>query len=190
MVQSHLVPSVSLRERLIEREQRILAEAERMQTIITTSKQVLYGSQSDYGATIRSAKKHLKALMAGLVPVRIVGKYFNLSQLLEIGIPVPTEIVEQADRAVQRLPGGKVKVYGLENAVDAQTGRTVAAEIRRRDPVLTYRYGEQEFFLGFWLEVDTDLKTPEFFGIRAPWAEKRPRGRPRKMKAIRVLMEG
>ena len=75
---------------------------------------------------------------------------------------------------------GIARVYGLDNAVDPVTGGPVAGEVRRRDPVVAYRYGDKEFFLGFWLEIDTDMETPEFLGITQPWAPKRGRGRPPK----------
>lgn len=119
-----LNPSTQMQQRLIDREKAILAEAERMQAIMDTSKESPRGyyQEVDYRAIMRSAKRHIAALRAGLPPVRIIGKFFRLNQLLQIGVPVPTQIDNQVAEAKERLPGGEARVYGLENAVDKVTG--------------------------------------------------------------------
>ncbi len=174
--------SMGLQQRLLDREKAILEEAERMQHIMDTSKEspARFYQEVDYKVIMRNAKKHIAALRAGLPPIRIIGKFFRINELLQIGVPVPTVIDEQGAIAKERLPGGSVRVYGLDNAVDRVTGRSVAVEVRRRDPVLTYYYGKKNFFLGFWAEIDTDMETPEFLGVTQPWAPQRGRGRPPK----------
>lgn len=171
-----------IQQRLIDREKAILAEAKRMQAIMDTSSESPKGyyQEVDYHVIMRNVKKHIEALRAGLPPIRIIGKFFRINQLLQIGVPVPSQITAAVDTAKERLPGGDVRVFGLDNAADRVTGKPVSTEIRRRDPVVTYHYGDKEFFLAFWLEIDIDMETPEFLGIVQPWAPKRGRGRPPK----------
>lgn len=176
-----LTSGTQIQQRLLDREKAILVEAERMQAIMDTSSEApVHWQRPDYRGIMRNAKKHIEALRAGLPPVRIIGKHFRIVSLLHMGVPVPSQITETVNVAKQRLPGGEARVYGLDNAVDPVTGGPVAGEVRRRDPVVTYHYGDREFFLGFWLELDTDMETPEFLGVVQPWAPKRGRGRPPK----------
>ena len=164
---------------MIEREKRFIQEAERMDNIVTTSRQSfnLWWVSVDYKAQVVQAKRRLQALMAGLLPARIVGKSFHLAALIREGQNVPNEIVEQAAEARRRIPSGVPAVYGWDAAA-------LPAERRRRDPVLVLQAGEANFFLGFWLEIETfDEGVPEFFGMIAPFAPKRGRGRPKKQLA-------
>lgn len=156
--------------RLIDREQRSLVEAERMLTIADRARTATWTWQ----AQIRGIKARIKALEAGLLPVRITGPAHALTTLLGETQNIPTPIVDKALEAEERFKGSKAVVYGWDR--DA-----LPAERRRRDPVLVLQYAQRQYFLGFWLELATgDTEIPEFMGVIAPWSETRRPGRPRK----------
>ena len=155
-------------------ETRVIAEANRMKQSARASG---YGYWQ-WDTTLTNGRQRLAALKAGLLPVRISGRFFSLQTLIREAQHIPSEIVDQAAVAVERFPGSQAVVYGWDR-------EALPEERRRRDPVLVLRHGAQQFFLGFWLEVETgDTAIPEFFGIIAPWSEKRGRGRPRKDAAM------
>lgn len=161
-------------DRIIARERAVIAEAERMKGLAQGDRQ-FYIPTGQWDRQITAAKQRLSALLAGLVPLRIGGTPMALATMMAEGHPIPTPIVEQARLAKGRFPAGEVQVYGAESSVPR-------AERRSRDPVLTLALGGAQFFLGFWLEmaVPDAQAVPEFFGIVAPWAEPRGRGRPKK----------
>lgn len=169
-----------LAEKLLAQERARLTEAERMQAIVESStERPYYGFRLDYRSIIQACKKHILALNAGLLPVKIVGKAFRLGDIIAAGVPVPTEIIDQAEEAKKRLPGASPVVYGLGEKDEKLT----AEDIRRRDPVLAVQYGSKQWFLGFWLECDmADTQAPEFIGITHHFAERRGRGRPKKIR--------
>ena len=164
--------SDAIRGRLIQREKSLIAKTAEMLTALKA--QGGLGTWT-YQAIVRHARERLEALNAGLVPVRIGGRFFPLRALLGEGQYVPPAIVAKASEAAQRFPSAEQRVYGWE--------REALPEVRRRrDPVLTMRYGEVEFFLGFWLEAEIpDAQSPEFIGITMPLLPKPGRGRPRKL---------
>jgi len=163
--------SNTVREGLVDREKTLIV---RTQQMLDAVKSQGAGNSWTYKNIIKLAKQRLSALQAGLVPVRLGGRSFPLRVLLNEAQYVPPQIVAQAEAVAERLPGAVLRVYGWE--------RDALPEVRRRrDPVLTAYYGASEFFVGFWLEVETaDEDVPEFFGITAPLLPKPGRGRPKK----------
>ena len=169
-VSSSPIPS-RLRDRLIEREKQLIVQTEAQRDMARNHSHFIPAA---FPRAIGLAKKRLQALQAGLIPIRIAGRFFPLPALLNEGQYIPPQIGVQAKVATERLPGGETRVYGWDR-------EALPAERRRRDPELTYWYGGAEFWLGYWREVDThDDANPEFFGFTTVWAEKRGRGRPRK----------
>lgn len=171
--QSIAVAQQSTIARLIDREERLIAESQRMrdEAVAVSGRWAPTWTWSDI---ITKARKRLSALRAGLMPVRLSGKFYSLDSLVQETQHVPSEIMQQAKVAEAKFPGSQAVVYGWEKDM-------VTEERRRRDPVLVLRHADAQYFLGFWLEIETpDTAIPEFFGITAPWAEPRGRGRPRK----------
>lgn len=167
-------------DRLIQREQHVIEESERMLALARRT-----GSWNTYQWTtaIRSAKQRLAALRAGLLPIRIGGEHVELREIITVGGVVPDPIAARAEEVATRFPTAQVRVYGVDPKQTAQIRRN-------RDPVLTMHYGDAEFFLGFWVEIDVpDGAVPEFFGIIAPLVE-RHRGRPRKGVPMHELVSG
>lgn len=157
--------------RLIEREKRIIERAEEERATLQARR---FTVPWQINNTIANANKRIKALQAGLAPVRIEGDSVALQELVRQRQSVPPQIVERAGEAEKRFPGAHSQVYGLNQS-------TVTEVRRRRDPVLIMEYGEAHFFLGFWMEIETgDVQVPEFFGMIAPMLPPRGRGRPRK----------
>ncbi len=172
MTTTALAQRQRIRDQLITRERQLIA--------LTQTQKKLASEQTGwvppaFDLALRLANQRLKALLAGLLPIRIAGRYFPLSALLREAQYIPPEIGAQAVIAEERLPGGQVRVYGWDR-------EALPAERRRRDPELTVFYGGAEFWLGYWREIETwDEDNPQFFGITAQWSEKRGRGRPRKL---------
>ena len=158
-----------LRDTLIAREQEVIRKAKEMEE--AESK---VGFAWRFGLVLSQARGRLRALKAGLLPIRISGRYFPVAALLREGQMLPVEGLWQAEEAQRRIPGGEAVVYGWD--------REALPERRRQlDPVLAYHYSGSTYFLGFWQELDVpdaDVN-PEFFGIMAPWVEAK-RGRPAK----------
>ena len=162
--------------RLIEREERVIAEAERMKSVATGQTRY-YVPTTRWDAIIKPAKQRLAALKAGLLPVKLAGDAVTIPELVASGVNVPAPIIERAAEAAERFPAAQTHAYGLDM-------KATAAVRRYRDPVLTMRYGDAEFFLGFWLWLDFgDEAESAPMGFVAPWAEKRGRGRPSKQIA-------
>ena len=166
------LPNENVRQQLMKREKDIIAEAQRMQGLV---RQRNTYTMAPYRSMIAEAKKRLAALQAGLAPVRIAGRWFSLERLLQAGHPLPSQIVQVAEQAAERFPGIQTRVYGWEE-------ESTPAERRRRDPVLVGAYGGDQYFLGFWLEVETHYEEmiPQFIGMASPLLPKLGRGRPRK----------
>lgn len=173
MTQSIAVAQQSTIARLIDREERLIAEAQRMRDEAMGVDR--YSAPTwTWNAAITAARKRLAALKAGLLPVRISGRFFSIRNLVNEAQHIPSEIVQQAQVAERKFPGSRAVVYGWDR-------EALPEERRRRDPVLVLRHADAQYFLGFWLEIETpDPAIPEFFGITAPWAQPRGRGRPRK----------
>lgn len=165
------VMPAKVRAMLIEREKQLIAQAQAQRDM--AQEQVGFVPFA-FDTAIRLAKQRIQALTAGLIPIRIAGRFFPLAALLREAQAIPPQIGAQAAIAAERLPGAEVRVYGWDKELPS-------AERRRRDPELTAFYGGQEYWLGYWREIETyDENNPQFFGYVAHWEEKRGRGRPRK----------
>lgn len=122
----------------------------------------------------RLTKERMKALYQGLIPVRLAGQSYSLSTLVAERQSIPSNILQAAETARQRLPMASVNVYGWER-------EALPAERRRRDPILVANTGGANYLLGFWLELATlNESAPEYIGFTMPWAAPRGRGRPSK----------
>jgi len=162
-----------IRGRLIEREKSLIAKAQVM--VQAARGQNSYGGYT-FQRSIGLAKQRLSALQVGLLPIAIGGAWVSLRKLLDEGQYIPPQIVAKAEEVKERFPDATQAVYGFqENATTQQR--------RRVDPVLTMYYGEQHYFLGFWVEIAVpDDFVPEFIGFTTPGLlPKRGRGRPRKL---------
>ena len=162
----------SVRDRLIEREKALIANAQKM---VDASRQEGNYHTWGFSQMVIQGKERLLALKAGLLPVRIGGKFATLRELLSANDFIPPSISAMAAAIKERLPKAQMRVYGWDAAA-------VPAVRKARDPILTAYLGGAEFFVGFWLEVaGPDEAVPDFFGMTTPMLPKPGRGRPRKI---------
>ena len=165
---------------LVQREKALIAECQRM---IELAKQAGTWASWTWNNQLRTAKQRLKALEAGLLPIRIGGDSYRIAEFLQAGIAVPSQIVERAEEVPHRFAGAQPHVYGVN-----PNERTTLEQRRLRDPVLTMGYGGREFLLGFLVEIAMpDDAIPQFFGFIAPIVE-RGRGRPRLNQPLHPLL--
>src|SRR3990167_7680358 len=100
-----VIPAV--RNKLIEREKQLIAQTQAQREMARD--QVGFAPWA-FDQAIRLSKERLQALVAGLVPIRIAGRFFPLQALLREGQYIPPPIGAQATIAKERLPGGEVRV--------------------------------------------------------------------------------